>query len=298
MHDIRKKIEEIAGNIIKASSYLDYKLYLQDVYNELKQHKNDCSYTAFSEALGLSKTNVAYLIIKGQRPLTVKNGEKIAAHLKLKGIERKYFLGLVKYYAEKDPLKKEKIFSLLVNAKNKTLNSAVQKQQLEFYSEWYHSAIFELVHLSAAVSDAHVLAKMLEPNIRPEQAKKSLALLESLKLIQFDRKSNRYIISANSFSAENVLAHVAISRYHQKMIELAKESLVTMKAKKRDISAITFSIPEGRLYELKEEVKKFRKKVLAITENTIDSEIVYQMNIQLFPISKPLYSRNEHDEEI
>ena len=71
------------------------------------------------------------------------------------------------------------------------------------------------------------------------------------------------------------------------MIERASDSLETVLSEERDVSAITLGVPESRLPELKERVARFHQELLAsIGASTDPCDRVYQLNIQLFPLSR------------
>jgi uncharacterized protein (TIGR02147 family) len=54
----------------------------------------------------------------------------------------------------------------------------------------------------------------------------------------------------------------------------------------RDISAISIAIPEAKLPELKKEISTLRKKLLSMAEEETHPDAVYQVNFQLFPLSR------------
>lgn len=284
---IDKKTLEALHAAVLPSRYLEYRDYLQAVYTHLKDHLTKYSYVQFAEDLGLSRSNVAYLIIKGQRPLTNKAGEKIAEHLVLSGLEKNYFRILVQYKNAATAQQQEELFQKLVALKSQTLTSINLKSQLDFFSEWYHIAIYELIALPSFQSDPNWIADHLQPRVRPEQARKSLQLLEALKLIRWDKEKCRHVPTQTRVTTGDEIASVAIIRYHHKAIEIGKESITQVAEDLRDISSITMALPSDLIPKLKEEISLFRKKLLALAEGSPYPDTVYQMNVQLFPLSKP-----------
>ena len=158
--------------------------------------------------------------------------------------------------------------------------------QLEFFTEWFHSAIYELSFTGSFSDDPKALAATLTPRIRPEQARKSLDLLERLGLLIRDADSGQYKPTHSRISTGDEIASLAITRYHQKMIELGKESLTAIHAQARDISSVSIAIPSSLLPEVKKEISLFRKKLLNMAEQAKNADVVYQTNIQLFPLSR------------
>lgn len=266
--------------------YLDYREYLQACYLYLKQEVPGTSYVSFSENLGFSKTNVLFLIIKGKRPLSNKAAEKIIAGLELTGVEKQYFRTLVHHANASTLAEKDELFRKLVTVKSQSVTSPMTRSQLDFFNEWYHVAIYELINAVDFQSNSQWIAKHLQPNIRPEQARKSLQLLQSLDLIVWDAEKKRFLPTKTRVSTGDEIASVAVIRYHQQLLDLAKNSLTTMNEHERDISAISFAVPSYMIEEIKEEIRIFRKKILSLTEQERRPDTVYQMAIQLFPVTK------------
>lgn len=283
---IEKNILESAKLLVKPTSHLDYRDYLKSLYLQIKKLKSNYSYLLFAEDLGFSKTNVLHLIIQGKRPLSVKAGKKIATGLKLSGVDKNYFDILVQYQNARDSQKREQLFKKLLSAKNKSLGSIEDKSKLEFFSEWYHPTIYEMSYLDDFQADASWIADRLNARLRPEQIRKSLQLLESLNLIYFDKTSDRYHPTEGDVSTGDEIASVAVIRYHQKLIEMGKESLTRISEDLRDVSSITVCVSEEMAERLKEEVRTFRKKMLMLAKESKSMDTVYQMNVQLFPLTK------------
>lgn len=287
-----KLIVAIASRV-SVSRFLDYKEYLQAVYEAIKQELGKYSYLNFSEDLGFSKTNVLHLIIRGKRPLTSKAAVKVADILQLQGKDRKYFEELVAYQNSRDSMERELLFQDLLQLKAKEVKEEdTLLAQLEFFSEWFHSAIYELCFTDSFTSDPKGLAALLTPRIRPEQARKSLELLERLGLLTRDEATGTYKPTSSRISTGDEIASLAITRYHQKMIELGKESLTAIRPQARDVSSVSIAIPSSLVPELKKEISQFRKKLLNMAEQAGNADVVYQTNIQFFPLSRDKGARS------
>lgn len=283
----RNKLIIAIARRLSVSRYLDYKDYLEALYKALKQELDSYSYLSFAEDLGFSKTNVVHLMIKGKRPLSSKAAHKVADILDLKGNERKYFEDLVAYQNSRDSQERETIFQEMLAIKAKEVKAEDELlAQLEFFTEWYHSAIYELSFTKQFTSDPKELASQLAPRIRPEQARRSLELLERLGLLAKSPESDNYAPTKGRISTGDEIASMAITRYHQRMIEMGKESLTSVDSPLRDISSISIAIPVAMVPELKKEISQFRKKLLSLASETKDPDTVYQMNVQLFPLTR------------
>ena len=274
-------------NQVSVLEYLDYRLYLNSIYLIAKSNSKRYSYLQFSEDLGFSKTNVVHLIIKGKRPLSLKASEKIVKALNLTGIQKKYFSTLISYQNARQPEKRERLFKELIQIKAKAITTPETQSQLEFFSEWFHIIIYQMTFMDDFIDDPQHIAKSVVPNIRPDQARKSIQLLKSLDLISVDDNTGKVAPTKTRVSTGDEIASIAVTRYHHKMIELGKESITKISEHERDISSISISIPLAMIPELKEEISIFRKKILALADQKRNQcDEVYQMNIQLFPTTQ------------
>ena len=176
---------------IKPSAFTDYRLYLQKIYDTLKTEAKKYSYIAFTSLCGLGETNAMYLFLHADRPLTPKTARRIATSLGIKGEERAYFLKLVEYQHARKSEDRNDAFQGLLTIKARCLTGEWDRQSLDFFNQWYNSAIYEMLRLDGAKDDPAWIAANLKPIIAPSKVEESLALLKSLHLIQFDETLGR-----------------------------------------------------------------------------------------------------------
>jgi uncharacterized protein (TIGR02147 family) len=86
---------------------------------------------------------------------------------------------------------------------------------------------------------------------------------------------------------------MAAIRYHQKMIEAAKEAIAKIPPERRDINAITITIGHNDFVRAIEILHDAIKKILQLEANSQLRTDVYQLNIQLFPFTKPPVEKGE-----
>lgn len=271
---------------VNPSSFLDYKVYLESLYLALKLKVARYSYGKFAEDLGFNASNIMHQIVRGHRPLTVKAAQRIIDAIGLRGTEKKYLLLLVQYNNSTAVNERESLFNKLVEVKNEVLPTTEDKSWLEFFSEWFHPVVRELVGLPEFKSDPEWISDQIMPRIRPEQAKKSLELLERLGLILWDEKNNRYVQTEKRIVTGQRVRGIGFTRYHQHMIDMGKESLTRVPGSARDISAVTVSVDLITYQKMKAMAHEFQMKMLDVAETASEPDRIYQLNIQLFPFTK------------
>jgi len=210
----------------------------------------------------------------------------IAKKLRLTGVQRKYFLTLVEYNNSRSIKQREELFNTLMAIKSQVLPTTYDKDMLEFFSCWYHPIIRDMVGLPDFQSDPAWIAKRIFPSIRPEQAKSSLTLLEKLGLIYFDLEKSCYFQTKKDFSTGPQLGTIGIARFHQMMIENGKQAITRVKKNERDISGVSICIPKFKVKLLKNIIQNFQQQLLESEEYDQKDNEIYQINIQLFPVTQ------------
>jgi uncharacterized protein (TIGR02147 family) len=107
------------------------------------------------------------------------------------------------------------------------------------------------------------------------------------KLLKKDRNGN-YRQTDRSISMGSVDAvPVAARDMQRQMGEFAIKSL-NLPLSERDMSGITMGLTQRAYDRIRKEIADFRRRVIAIASEDEDTEQVYRMNIQLFPMSEKL----------
>ena len=71
------------------------------------------------------------------------------------------------------------------------------------------------------------------------------------------------------------------------MMSIAAESLDRFGASEREVSAVTVGLSEETFGKVQKMVEEFRSQIMLLAEEDKSKERVYQINFQVFPLSKP-----------
>jgi uncharacterized protein (TIGR02147 family) len=267
--------------------------YLKAVYLYIKKHSPRYSYRKFAEELGYGPSNYMHLICTGQRKLTLKAAKELSTALSLRGDDRRYFELLVTHECTTSPNKKEELFSELIDIKHKTLPSVVERDMLEYLSEWYYPVVRELANYPEFKADPEWIAGKVIPPISMKQASEALELLLRIGFLVPLENSDKLVPKDVHITTGSLVRSMSVTRYHQVMIELARTALTSVKSQARDFQAITLPVSETLLHEMKTDITVFWQKLLEKSESCPEVDRIYQLNIQLFPVSSPLTSSSE-----
>ncbi len=268
--------------------YLDYREYLRDFYLAKKNEKKEYSYRVFIARGGLKSPSHLKMVIDGKRNLTDKTIPKYTKAIGLdKKNEKKYFEYLVKYNQTEDIETKELIFLQLMEEKRKKGLTLIEQAQYNFLANWYNVVIYVLVDMFKLDENDERLIKLLRNKATKKMIEESFV---TLKLLGFISKGvdGKYKQTNGALSTSDDIKSMAIHKYHNSMINLGLDSLKTDELDKREFNGVTFPVSAEKLPIIKEKIRKFRKEINELTSAYADPTHVYQMNIQLFPLTEEL----------
>jgi uncharacterized protein (TIGR02147 family) len=266
--------------------YSDYRKFLMDFYAQKKLANPGYSHRVFAKQAGLSSPSHLLMIINGDRNLSIKTIEKFAEGLKLSNKEKKYFELLVLFNQTSDLQTKAKYFSEIMTLKiNSKKLHKLEKEQFDFLSKWFVVAIYVLVDIPGFKTDATWIAKRLGGIITSSQAMEAVESL--IKLGMLEKTDDGTLKQASgAVTVPDDTKSVAVYNYHQAMIRMAQDALRLLPVQDREMNGATISIPIDKLPELKEKIRAFRKEINRLASSFENPDEVFQLNIQLFPLTK------------
>ncbi len=265
-------------------SYLDYRKFLKDRFAHLKQTEG-LTYRSFNEKAGFSSPNFLKLVIEGQRNLTEKSIPKICQALKLSDSERQFFEALVQLNQAKSLEERELVYEHLKKMRPRLSLQRIEHAQYEYLEHWYTVAIRELTTLKDFQEDPAWIQNKLGNKVGIRQIRSTLKLLERLKLIE--RGEDGKIKSTQApISTGDEVSGLGVYRFHQEMIDQAKNAHSKTPQNQRDISALTVAVNEETFRMIKSRIQGFRKEILALCHSSAEVDAIYQLNFQLFNLSE------------
>jgi uncharacterized protein (TIGR02147 family) len=281
-----KHVLKSCGQKVKPSSFLEPAKFLQACYDFMKAELDSYSFLDFAEDLGFSKTNVVHLMVRGKRRLSVKGAKRVCEALGITGTGRQYLETLAAHHNARLPEERQQLFDKLLSIKSRDLTNPIEQHQLDYYSSWYHPVIRELVGIRAIKRNDVSFVDDIHPRVLPEQARKSLELLETLGLIRYDETADKYLQTHANITTGDEIQSLAVVSYLAEVIGMGRAALTSIKAARRDISAVTVAVDEKTAKQIKAEIQHFRKRILALADECQSADGIYQINFQLFPFTK------------
>jgi uncharacterized protein (TIGR02147 family) len=266
--------------------YLDYRQYLVDVAEALRAQNPSFSYRAFARMAGHSSPN--YLQLIRDRKLSVREEAipRLVAALGLRKREADYLRTLIGFDHAATHEEKDEAFRAILNNRRYRSIKTLTKAQYEYFAHWYMPVVRELVIHPDYPDDPAWIAKRIIPPISEAKARKAVELLQKLGLIRRSTHGGDWEQAERVISTPAQVLSLAVARYHADMIRLGAEAIGRFKSADRDIRSVTLGLTPKGYREVKARMQAFWKELLAYAEMQRAPDGVYQINMQMFPMSR------------
>ncbi|MDB5047241.1 MAG: hypothetical protein JWO30_312 [Fibrobacteres bacterium] len=275
------------------NTYLDYRKYLRDHYEEQKRRNPRYSHRLFARKAGLTSTGFFSEVISGKRQLAPAAVLRFCKALKLTAQDQACFETLVAFNQAKTMEERNHHFTKLSSLRGSRVD-IVGGERYEFYRHWYHAALRELINCrpvrGKSREDFALLGQSLEPPIPAAKAKESVELL--LRLGFIERGANGILKQATPLISTGDLTAAPpttldVDNFQAAMLELARRALDKQPRSRRDFSTLTLSLSAAGEAAAQTEIAALRKRLMALAEKDEGADRVRQFNFQSFSLSKP-----------
>ena len=271
--------------MINLFEYLNYREFLRDAYEE--RHATDWrfSHRYIADRAGFDGS-MFNKILQGKRNLTERMVSVFAEIFCRDMRERTYFANMVAFNQAKTHSESRKYLEKLVATKECKVED-LAKDQFEYFDHWYHAVIRELVTFYPYVGDDAALGLMVRPPITASQVRSSIALLERLSMIKKNPETGFYEQTQGLMSSGSESFSTAVNSYIQQNLDVAQTAMDRFDKTERNLSTLAFACDETTYSELVEMVRRFRREILAKVSQCEKPNRVFQLGMQLFPLSDP-----------
>jgi len=271
--------------MINLFEYLNYREFLKDAYEE--RHASDWRFShRFIAEKADFDASMFNKILQGKRNLTTRLVSVFADIFCRDDREKQYFADMVAFNQAKNHSESRQYLEKLVATKECRVEN-VARDQFEYFDHWYHAVIRELVTFYPYVGDDAALGLMVRPPITASQVKSSIALLERLSMIRKNPETGFYEQTQGLISSGNESYSTAVNSYIQQNLDVATSAIDRFGREERNLSTLAFGCDEATYDELVEMVRRFRREVLAKVDQCQKPNRVFQLGLQLFPLSDP-----------
>jgi uncharacterized protein (TIGR02147 family) len=263
--------------------YTDYRKFIQDYYDERKRC-SAFSWHAFAQKAGFSSDVYLKYVCEGKKNLSVGSAGSVASAMGLVGFEYDYFVLMVSYaHAKNDEAKRaafEERCALAQAHKMRVLGD----EEFNYFKSWKNSVIRELApHMPGA--KPLEIARACKQKISAAEVSETLDFLVKAKLLKKDKSGNYQQTDKAIKMAPVEVVPLAARDLQRQMGEFAIQSL-DLPLSERVMSGYTLGLTHRAYERIKKEVDEFYRRVVAIATEEDETDRVYRLNLQLFPMSE------------
>jgi uncharacterized protein (TIGR02147 family) len=266
-------------------SYSDFRLYLADY--QLARQKVESTFTKsiICKHLGLPNSRSYFSDVINGKKVTPAFVERFLRVLTLPKEDAQFFRVLVKFNQSEDPDERELYLEQLVSL-NRTPKTVLDKDAYTYFSKWYNTAIRAILDVIDFSDNYQTIVEHIVPSITAKQAKEAIILLKKLSLIHLN-EHGFWKPSHKAVTTSDYIHDALILKYQDQCLSLARKAVVSESKAPRQIFSNTLSVSEAGYKRIEKFLYKFRAEARSVAhKDDIPADRVYQLNVQLFPMSK------------
>jgi len=268
----------------RIEAYTDFRQYLKDFYEDRKQRSKTFSHRSFCLKAGLTSPSFLREVIDGKRNLTDTSIGQFVAGLGLSDLDAEFFGALVRFNQAVDPSAKKLHLDRMRSLRRRVHQAVVPLDRYEYYSNWYLPVLRELATQSDWNDDWAALARHVRPPIKAREAREGIALLERLGFLR--REGRDWVQTDPVITTGSDVDSLAVRAGNRQYAQMGVQAIDELSPAERDISTLLIGLPRRVLPSVRREIQEFKERLLRLAQDHADSDTVFSVNIQVFPLSR------------
>lgn len=275
------------------SEYMDYRLFLHDFYlakkNQTRLAIRPYSYAIFSAAADIKSPNYLKMIIEAKRNLSLDMVSKFAKACSFNKAQTEEFRLLVIFNQAEDPADRNYALKQLseYRVEQKLKMGEFDRKVFEKVPNWIGWIIYALVDQEGVSFESLQLRDLLRG--KASESEITDALDNLIKSGELTRDPQTLKISKGKpTEAPEEIPSALVRKLQMQLMYLGLESLYQDTASEREFGSLTLSLTSTEFADIKFKLRQLRKslhKDNSIARMNTKGERVYQLNLQLFPVS-------------
>ncbi|MEL6342472.1 MAG: TIGR02147 family protein [Myxococcota bacterium] len=266
-------------------TFTDYRKFLRAWLSQRPER----SYQLLARQVGCSKSLIAQ-IINQKRDLTAHRIPDFIKGLQMAPEEGAYFRALVDLCDSPHLSVRRQALGQVTSTQHFRDSNRTGLAIHKLYSKWYIAVVAELAQCVGFVAEPEWIAQHTRPSISIPEAREALAVLQELGLFQVGEDGTLHADPGTWTIGHNIyeqISALALFDLHAQNMALATDTLNHTRGDDRQFESITFAIHRDQFSTFRDMVRRFQEQVIHLASgNAEEKEQVYQLSIQLFPVSE------------
>ena len=270
--------------------YTDYRKFIQDYYDERKR-SSAFTWRDFARDAGFTSPIYLKYVCEGKKSLSVGAAGSVANAMGLAGFESAYFVLMVSYAHAKNDKAKRAAFEERCALAQAHKVRVLGNEEFDYFKSWKNPVLREIApHMPGA--RPLEMAHACKQKISATEVSETLDFLMKAGLLKKDKNGN-YVQTEKSISMGPVDAVPVAAREMQRQMGEFAVKAMDLPLSERDMSGVTMGITHRAYEQIKKEIADFRRRIVAIASADDDTEQVYRLNVQLFPLSERFTTKKD-----
>ncbi len=285
----------------RVSDYMDYRQYLAGFFqykrSQTASSVRPYNYAAFSAGANIKSPNYLKMIIEGRRNLSEEMVLKFAKALGMNKEATEDFDLLVSYGQATDPAVRNMFLKKLSEhrVQVKLKSGELDKKTWDKIPSWAAWVIYAMVDQEGITYDTKTLRELLRGKASEDEIEQALqSLFKSGELVR-DPEGQGVKKAHTLINAAEDVPVALVRKLQSQLMYLGLESLYQDAATEREFGTLTMCLTRQEFEEIKFKLRQMRKQINkdnSIARASSKGEKVYQLNIQLFPVSNATNKAN------
>ncbi len=265
---------------------MDYRQYLNELFAQYQSEDASFSYRAFARLAESTSPNFLQLLTVRTISITDRQADSIARNGNLRPKEYEFFRALIDFDHADTHASKNSAFQRIVDLRKTRTVCHLADNQYQYLAEWYNPVVRELLCSKRFTGDLQWVGDQLVPAVGLREVKRSVQLMEELGMIRSIADGRSWESVDHVVSTPDEVLSLAVVEYHREMLERASCALELFDATSRDIRSVTIGVSKSKFSQLKAQMTAFWNTLLEDCDEDEDVDLVVQVNMQLFPLTK------------
>lgn len=264
-------------------AYQDYRIFLQDYFDEMKARKL-LSWRIFAKQAGFSSPSYLKLVCQGKTNLSSAGINQVAVALDLKSVELDYFKILVNFNQAKNAEEKQKYLIQMGNLAQSKKVRVLNEIMYAFFSSWLNPVVREMAPHITSTKPSEI-ARRFVSEVSAEDVKATLQFLTKNHFLTKTSDGHYEQVDRELASQNRDVTATVLRTFHRQMSELAVESLEKSGIDEHHFSELFVGLSKEGYHKVLNEIIEFRRKVQDIAAQDQGLDRIYSLNLQLFPLT-------------
>lgn len=220
-------------------------------------------------------------VLNHRRNLSEEKALLVAEKLKMRGVQKKIFISLVRISHVQEPQAKQllqlEVDELLKDAPD---FKALPEDLFAIVSGWHHFAIAELTQIDGFKNDIQWIAKKL--SLPSSEVKLAIETLKKVGLLT--EENGKLIKKEKDYIFANVPS-AAGRKHHHESLDLAHEALEKQQMTDREFFTVSFAMDPKQIADAKRRIREFSESLMAEMQET-QPKSVYKLSVQFFRLDQ------------